>query len=97
MLCYKPSTTFSFQSIVVPPQVEVTPSQIAVNQGTSLSLFCVATPLLPVKWSKMNGSIPGESETDKGKLIVKNVSVEHAGKYRCQATNAAVYCLISCV
>ncbi|PFX26969.1 basement membrane-specific heparan sulfate proteoglycan core protein-like isoform X2 [Stylophora pistillata] len=75
--------------VIVPPQVEVTPSQIAVNQGTSLSLFCVATPLLPVKWSKMNGSIPGESETDKGKLIVKNVSVEHAGKYRCQATNAA--------
>ena len=67
----------------------MTPSQRAVIQGDSLSLFCVATPLVPVMWSKINGSITGESEVDKGKLIIKNASVEHAGKYRCQAFNAA--------
>lgn len=67
----------------------MTPSQRAVIQGDSLSLFCVATPLVPVIWSKINGSITGESEVDKGKLIIKNASVEHAGKYRCQAFNAA--------
>ena len=75
--------------VLVPPQVEVTPSQLSVNHGSSFGLFCLVRPSLPVKWSKVNGSIPSGSKQDKGTLIVDQVEVEHMGKYRCHASNAA--------
>ena len=75
--------------VLVPPRVEVTPSQLSVNHGSSLRLFCLVRPLLPVEWSKVNGSIPSGSEQDEGTLIVSKVEVEHTGKYRCHASNAA--------
>ncbi|XP_078373536.1 basement membrane-specific heparan sulfate proteoglycan core protein-like [Oculina patagonica] len=75
--------------VIVPPRVEVTPSQLSVNQGSSFRLFCLVKPSLPVTWSKVNGSIPSGSEVDKGTLIVNEVEVEQTGKYRCHASNAA--------
>ena len=69
--------------------MEVTPSQISVNQGGPFRLFCRVTPSLPVRWSKANGSIHNGSEEDKGTLIVAEAGVEHTGKYRCHASNAA--------
>ena len=75
--------------ILVLPRVEVTPSQLSVNQGSSFRLFCLVRPLLPVKWSKVNGRIPSGSEQGKGTLIVNKVEVEYTGKYRCHASNAA--------
>lgn len=75
--------------ILVPPHVEVTPSQLSVNHGSSFHLFCFVRPPLPVKWSKVNGSIPAGSKQDKETLIVDQVEVEHTGKYRCHASNAA--------
>lgn len=79
--------TFLFN--LVPPRVEVTPSQISVNQGYPIRLFCIVTPSLSVTWSKINGSIPSRSEIYKGTLALNNVTVEHAGWYRCQASNLA--------
>ena len=60
-----------------------------MNHGGSFRLFCFARPSLPVNWSKVNGSIPSESEQDKGTLIVNKVEVEHTGWYRCHASNFA--------
>lgn len=80
-------TPFTFN--LVPPRVEVTPSQLSVNRGGSFRLFCLVKPSLPVKWSKVNGSIPSGSEQDEGALIVNKVVVEHTGRYHCYASNAA--------
>lgn len=81
--------TSPLYDVLVSPQVEVTPSQLSVNRGSSFRLFCLVRPPLPVKWSKVNGSIPSGSKQDKGTLTVDLVEVEHAGKYRCHASNAA--------
>lgn len=81
--------TSPLYDVLVPPQVEVTPSQLAVNLGSSFRLFCLVRPPLPVKWSKVNGSIPSGSKQDEGTLTVDLVEVEHTGKYRCHASNAA--------
>ena len=89
--CYTLSITLTSPLFyfLVPPQVEVTPSQLSVNHGSSFRLFCLARPSLPVKWLKVNESIPSGSRQDKGTLIVDQVEVEHAGKYSCHASNAA--------
>ena len=74
---------------LVPPRVDVTPSQISVREGNSFSLYCVVTPSLPVAWSKVNGTIPHGNENATGILSVSKAEVEHAGKYRCYASNVA--------
>ena len=81
--------TSPLYGVLVPPQVEVAPSQLSVNRGSSFRLFCLVRPPLPVKWSKVNGSIPSGSKQDKGTLTVDLVEVEHTGKYRCHSSNAA--------
>lgn len=81
------SSCLSFD--LVPPRVDVTPSQLSVSEGNSFSLFCVVTPSLLVTWSKVNGSIPDGSNNGEGTLNVSEAEVEHAGKYRCHAHNAA--------
>ncbi|CAH3185759.1 unnamed protein product [Porites lobata] len=75
--------------VIVPPLIDVTPSKISVNQGTSFSIFCIVKPSLAITWSKLNGSFPNGIVSDKGTLTVSEVKLKHAGTYRCYANNSA--------
>ncbi|XP_068699347.1 basement membrane-specific heparan sulfate proteoglycan core protein-like isoform X3 [Montipora foliosa] len=82
--------SFSVQLVVIePPKVDVTPSQISVNEGNSFCLDCVVNPSLPVTWSKINGSIPIQRNNKTGTLLIEKAEVKHAGMYRCNSSNAA--------
>ena len=73
----------------MPPLIDVTPSEISVNQGTSFNIFCIVRPSLAITWSKLNVSFPNGIVSDKGTLKVSEAKLKHAGTYRCYANNSA--------
>ena len=72
------------------PVVAVSPKTLTVNEGGSASFQCSVSgnPKPSLKWSKLNGqSQISPSVVSGGKLLVKKVTGNDAGKYNCSAVN----------
>ena len=72
------------------PVVFVSPKTLTVNEGESASLQCSVSgnPKPVLKWSKLNSlSQINNSKESGGKLLLKNVAGNDAGKYNCSAVN----------
>ena len=72
------------------PVVAVSPKTLTVNEGGSASFQCSASgnPKPSLKWSKLNSlSQISDSKVSGGKLLLKNVAGNDAGKYNCSAVN----------
>ena len=72
------------------PVVAVSPKTLTVNEGGSASFQCSVSgnPKAAIKWSKLNSqSQISPSTVSGGKLVLKNVAVNDAGKYNCSAVN----------
>ena len=72
------------------PVVAVSPKTLTVNEGSSASFQCSVSgnPKAAIKWSKLNSqSQISPSTVSGGKLLIKNVAGNDAGKYNCAAVN----------
>ena len=72
------------------PAVAVSPKTLTVNEGGSASFQCSVNgnPKPVIKWSKLNSlSQMNPSTVSGGKLLLKNVAGDDAGKYNCSAVN----------
>ena len=72
------------------PVVAVSPKTLTVNEGGSASFQCSVNgnPKPVIKWSKLNSlSQMSPSTVSGGKLLLKNVAGNDAGKYNCSAVN----------
>ena len=72
------------------PVVGVSPKKLTVNEGGSASFQCSVSgnPKPAIQWSKMNSeSQLSLSTVSGGKLLLKKVAGNDAGKYNCSAVN----------
>ena len=72
------------------PVVAVSPKKLTVNEGGSASFQCSVScnPKPAIQWSKMNSeSQLSPSTVSGGKLLLKKVAGNDAGKYNCSAVN----------
>ena len=72
------------------PVVAVSPKTLTVNEGGSASFQCSVNgnPKAAIQWSKLNSrSQLSFSLVSGGKLLLKNVIGNDAGKYNCSAAN----------
>ena len=72
------------------PVVAVSPKILTVNEGGSASFECSVSgnPKPVLKWSKLSRmSQISPSAVPGGKLLIKNVAGNDAGKYNCSAVN----------
>ena len=72
------------------PVLVVSPKTLTVNEGESASFQCSVSgnPKPGLKWSKLNSlSQITNSKVSGGKLLLKNVAGNDAGKYNCSAVN----------
>ena len=72
------------------PVVAVSPKTLTVNEGGSASFQCSVNgnPKSAIQWSKLNSrSQLSSSLVSGGKLLLKNVVGNDAGKYNCSAAN----------
>ena len=72
------------------PAVAVSPKTLTVNEGESALFQCSVSgnPKPVLKWSKLNSlSQMSPSAVSGGKLLLKNVAGNDAGKYNCSAVN----------
>ena len=72
------------------PVVAVYPKTLTVNEGGSASFQCSVNgnPKPAIQWSKLNSqSQLSSSLVSGGKLLLKNVVGNDAGKYNCSAAN----------
>ena len=72
------------------PVVAVSPKTLTVNEGGSALFQCSVSgnPKPVLKWSKLNSqSQISPSKVSGGKLLIKNVAGNDAGKYNCSAVN----------
>ena len=72
------------------PVVAVSPKTLTVNEGGSASFQCSVSgnPKAAIQWSKLNSQPQlSPSTVSEGKLLLKNVAGNDAGKYNCSAVN----------
>ena len=73
------------------PKVTITPSQLTINESNTAALFCSATgnPAPQVYWSRASASLPSNKTnmTSDGFMLIADVRLEDAGKYKCLARN----------
>ena len=72
------------------PVVAVSPKTLTVNEGGSASFQCSVSgnPKAAIQWSKLNSQPQlSPSTVSGGKLLLKNVAGNDAGKYNCSAVN----------
>ena len=72
------------------PVVAVSPKTLTINEGRSASFQCSVNgnPKPVIKWRKLNSlSQMSPSTVSGGKLFLKNVAGNDAGKYTCSAVN----------
>ncbi|XP_076452135.1 basement membrane-specific heparan sulfate proteoglycan core protein-like isoform X4 [Babylonia areolata] len=62
-----------------------------VEVGDRVEFECIVTgtPKPTVQWSKLGGSLPASAQVGEGLLVIPEAKPEHAGTYRCTATNVA--------
>ena len=78
-------------SLLVVPDVDLDKGPTFVEKNKAVTLpKCHATgsPTPEVKWSKVGGSLPAQSEVEDGQLKIVNATKQDAGLYKCEATNS---------
>ncbi|XP_066058873.1 basement membrane-specific heparan sulfate proteoglycan core protein isoform X2 [Chamaea fasciata] len=76
------------------PQVQVSPEQTEVQEGSMVRLYCrvSGSPTATITWEKQGGTLPPQSRTEHGDiatLVIPAVTAADAGIYLCVGTSAA--------
>ena len=77
-------------SVLLAPRIDLEKGPTFVEEDTAVTLpICHVTgsPTPEVKWSKVGGSLPSQSEVEDGQLKIVNAKKQDAGLYKCEATN----------
>ncbi|KAM6939823.1 basement membrane-specific heparan sulfate proteoglycan core protein-like [Xenentodon cancila] len=85
------SEAYTQMEVETPPYATCLPDQVRLQPGDALQLQCLAHGSHPIQftWSRVGrGGLPAGVETTKdGKLMITHVRQNHAGTYKCVATN----------
>ncbi|XP_061298168.1 basement membrane-specific heparan sulfate proteoglycan core protein isoform X7 [Pezoporus flaviventris] len=76
------------------PQVQVSPEQTEVQEGSTVRLYCrvSGSPTATITWEKQGGTLPPQSRTEHGDiatLVIPAVTAADGGIYLCVGTSAA--------
>ncbi|XP_065520473.1 basement membrane-specific heparan sulfate proteoglycan core protein isoform X3 [Lathamus discolor] len=76
------------------PQVQVSPEQTEVQEGSTVRLYCrvSGSPTATITWEKQGGTLPPQSRTEHGDiatLVIPTVTAADGGIYLCVGTSAA--------
>lgn len=87
---YRMNLDINFKNFFIEPPI-VTPvgeTVIRTNISTNITLRCVATgyPKPVVKWTTPSKS-NGIARASKGELLLRHITKNHQGQYKCQASN----------
>ncbi|KAK7933456.1 hypothetical protein WMY93_004352 [Mugilogobius chulae] len=77
-------------SVNMRPAFKELPGDMTLNKGNNLTLSCHAqgTPAPLISWTVNNSPITGTvDEAGRSSLVIKNVTMKHAGTYVCIAEN----------
>ena len=80
-----------FLSVLAVPRIDLEKGPTFVEEYTTVSLpkcHVTGSPTPEVKWSKVGGSLPAQSEVEDGQLKIVNATKQDAGLYKCEATNS---------
>ncbi|XP_069080558.1 neurotrimin-like isoform X1 [Pleurodeles waltl] len=85
---YHPKTARMHLIVQVPPQIVEISSDVVVNEGSNISLTCVATgrPEPTVNWRQVSHSGAGLVSEDEY-LEISGITKEQSGLYECTAAN----------
>ncbi|XP_069470227.1 neurotrimin isoform X4 [Ambystoma mexicanum] len=85
-----PKTSRVHLIVQVPPRIVEISSNIVVNEGSNVSLTCVATgrPEPTVNWRQVSPKVQGFVSEDEY-LDISGITREQAGLYQCTAANEA--------
>ena len=78
-------------SVLAAPRIDLEKGPTLVEENTTVTLpkcHVTGSPTPEVKWSKVGGSLPAQSEVDDGQLKIVNATKQDAGLYKCEATNS---------
>ena len=78
-------------SVLAAPRIDLEKGPTFVEENTAVTLpkcHVTGSPTPEVKWSKVGGSLPTQSEVEDGALKVVNATKQDAGQYKCEATNS---------
>ncbi|XP_061577267.1 basement membrane-specific heparan sulfate proteoglycan core protein-like isoform X2 [Cololabis saira] len=85
------SEAYTEMEVDTPPYATCLPDQVRLHPGDATLLQCLAHGSHPIRftWSRVGrGDLPAGVETTKdGKLMITHVRQNHAGTYKCVATN----------
>ncbi|XP_009954383.1 PREDICTED: uncharacterized protein LOC104350293, partial [Leptosomus discolor] len=83
-----PKTSRVHLIVQVPPQIVNISSDITVNEGSSVTLMCLAfgRPEPTVTWRHLSGKGPGFASEDEY-LEITGITREQSGEYECSAVN----------
>ncbi|CAH1774180.1 unnamed protein product, partial [Owenia fusiformis] len=71
------------------PNVRVEEQTVSVGDRIELSCEATGTPQPILNWEKTEGGLPSNAEINGGLMIIPYIEAEHAGTYRCIASNIA--------
>ncbi|NXD29929.1 PGBM protein, partial [Spelaeornis formosus] len=76
------------------PQVQVSPEQTEVQEGSTVRLYCrvSGSPTATITWERQGGTLPPQSRTEQGDiatLVIPAVTAADSGVYYCVGTSAA--------
>uniref|UniRef100_A0A8C3T706 Heparan sulfate proteoglycan 2 n=1 Tax=Chelydra serpentina TaxID=8475 RepID=A0A8C3T706_CHESE len=76
------------------PQVQVSPAQTEVQEGSTVRLYCrvAGSPTATITWEKQGGSLPPQSRsehTDIATLVIPSIAAADSGVYLCIGTSPA--------
>ncbi|KAM9521180.1 basement membrane-specific heparan sulfate proteoglycan core protein isoform 4-T4 [Guaruba guarouba] len=76
------------------PQVQVSPEQTEVQEGSTVRLYCrvSGSPTATITWEKQGGTLPPQSRTEHGDiatLVIPTVTAADGGIYLCVGTSPA--------
>ena len=74
-----------------PKDVQITPGDITICEGQTLSLTCNSEGTGPFQheWGKTDGCLSSLAEYDDAKLTIQAVHISDAGRYYCKVRNIA--------
>lgn len=93
-----PKTSRVHLIVQVPPQIVEISSNVVVNEGSNISLTCVATgrPEPTVNWRQVSRNGPGFLSEDEY-LEISGITKEQSGLYECTAANEVAAAVVRTV